>query len=266
MPGSRLNDTEHKLLKWWENSKTFDYPILQSISVEGDPGLRGIQKLKIEFNYPITVVCGRNGCGKTTILALASLGFHSPQNHLPYSARRRPKKEENFTYYTFSDFFFKGPNDPDITGVKIKWIYKGIEKPKELEIQKQSTKWMRYERRPQRPVHYFGLSRCVPAIENSTLRSHFGNSPKKNKTNTLNEDFCQRLSDIMGRQYSNAEVMSSSRYSVRAYEDGTTSSSSFNMGAGEDILIDLLYLLQKSPKGSLIGLSRTCGDKHGLLK
>ncbi len=252
MPGSRLNDTERQLGQWWQNSQNFEYPILQSLSVEGNPGLRGIQKLEIEFNYPITVVCGRNGCGKTTILALASLGFHAPPNHLPFNARRSQKKGENFSYYTFSDFFFKGPNDPDITGVKIKWIYKGIEKQKYLEIQKQSTKWMRYERRPQRPVHYFGLSRCIPAIENITLRSHFGNSSKKNKTNSLDDDFCRRLSDIMGRNYSSAEIMLSSRYSVRAYEDSNTSSSSFNMGAGEDILIDLLYLLQQSPKGSLI--------------
>jgi|SRR5262245_40979559 len=119
MPGVRLNDTERNLLKWWQNSQSFPYAALRRISINGDPGLRGIQELSIDFNYPLTVVCGKNGCGKTTALALAALGFHSPPEHFPINARRRPRQKENFTYYTFRDFFFKGPNDPDITGVEV---------------------------------------------------------------------------------------------------------------------------------------------------
>ena len=52
--------------------------MLRSISIKGRPGLRGIQDLSINFNYPLTVISGKNGCGKTTALALAALGFHSP--------------------------------------------------------------------------------------------------------------------------------------------------------------------------------------------
>jgi energy-coupling factor transporter ATP-binding protein EcfA2 len=251
MPGSRLNQTERDLLRWWNNGNNFKYPLLKSISITGNPGLRGIQDLTVEFNYPLTVISGRNGCGKTTILALAALGFHSPESHCSLNAYRKKKLGEDYTYYTFKDFFFKGPTDPDITGVEIEWAYKEAET---IKIRKKSNKWMRYERRPIRPVHYLGLNRIVPAIEQSTLRHHFGSitSIRRTKAKALNADFCRYLNDIMGRSYTGAEVLSSSNYSVRTFTSGNSASSSFNMGAGEDALIDLLYLLQESPPGALI--------------
>jgi predicted ATP-binding protein involved in virulence len=98
MFGVRLNDTERNLLKWWQNSQSFPYAILRRISSNGDPGLRGIHELSLDFNYPLTVVCGKNGCGKTTALAVAALEFHFPPEHFSINARRRPRQKENFTY------------------------------------------------------------------------------------------------------------------------------------------------------------------------
>jgi len=101
MPGAHLNSSECRLLKWWKNSNNFPYPILKQISIKGDPGLRSIKDLSIEFKYPLTVICGKNGVGKTTILALAALAYHSPEEHYPKNTLRKPRIRENFTYYTF---------------------------------------------------------------------------------------------------------------------------------------------------------------------
>jgi hypothetical protein len=248
MPGARLNNTERRLLGWWQNSEGFPYPTLRRVSIKGDPGLRGLQELSIDFNYPLTVVCGKNGSGKTTVLALAALGFHSPHAHFPINAHRRPRKSEHFTYYTFRDFSFKGPNDPDITGVEVLWEY---DNGKKIRIQKRSDKWMSYERRPPRPVHYLGIRRSLPAIQQSVLRSHFGGKGKGSEVKALNSAFRDRLGDIMGRCYDEAGVISSSMYSVRSCKFGNVYSS-FNMGSGEDILIHLMYLLQECPDGSII--------------
>jgi|GEM_PF-663921 len=249
MPGTRLNDTERHLLDWWQNATSTRYPTLRHISVSGDLGIRGIKKLDLDFAYPLTVICGKNGCGKTTVLALAALGFHSPPGHKPINALRHPHLGEDFTYYTFQDFFFKGPSDPDITGTELSWTYKGANK---VTIKKRTEKWMHYERRPQRPVHYLGIRRNVPAIEQNVLRLHFKNGLSGMETKSLNADFRRYLSDIMGRTYDETDVLSSSSYSLRKCRIGESSFSSFNSGSGEDVLIDFLYLLQECPAGSLI--------------
>ncbi len=225
--------------------------MLRSLAIDGSLGLRGIQDLKIDFEYPLTVICGRNGCGKTTVLALSALGFHSPEDHAPLNARRRPKLGQGNSHYTFSDFFFRGPSDPDITGVEISWNYQGT---KEIKIRKQTDKWMHYERRPERPVHYLGVVRSIPAVEQNVLRSRFKANYNSGKSWSLNSEFCSRLTDIMGRPYDEAGVMSSDRYFMRRCTSGN-SYSSFNMGAGEDILIDFLYMLQESPIGSMLVVS-----------
>ena len=58
MPGTHLNDTEQDLMKWWTYEKSPTYPSLRKLSIEGDPGIRGIKKLNVDFKYPLTVICG----------------------------------------------------------------------------------------------------------------------------------------------------------------------------------------------------------------
>ncbi|MDD2297770.1 MAG: AAA family ATPase [Sphaerochaetaceae bacterium] len=236
-------------MKWWQSEKSTEYATLRHISVSGDMGIRGIKRLDLDFHYPLTVVCGKNGSGKTTVLALAALGFHSPPGHKPINALRKPRRGENFTYYTFQDFFFKGPSDPDITGTELSWTYKGANT---ITIKKRTEKWMHYERRPRRPVHYLGVRRIVPAIEQNVLRLHFRSDLSGMKTKSLNSEFRKYLSNIMGRAYDETDIMSSSSYSLRKCKIGESSFSSFNSGSGEDILMEFLYVLQECPTGSLI--------------
>jgi len=261
MPGMRLNDTERGLLHIWNESKDYPYPTLRRILIKSgsvssssdNPGLRGIQEFEINFEYPLTVICGKNGSGKSTILALAALGFHSPNGHVPMNASRKPKQGQDFTYYTFRDFFFKGPGDPDITGVEITWKYLDADRTQnELSIRKQSAKWMRYERRPKRPVHHLGAFRAIPAIEQNVLRSHFRSTRRHRSPKILNDEFRTRFSNIMNRPYDEVDIIQSDKYYIRACKSGSTYCSSFNLGSGEDIIINLLYQLQQCPEGSLI--------------
>ena len=254
MPGRRLNDTEKKLMGWWDNLSTDSpHPMLKGMSIKGSPGLRGITDLDVTFNYPLTVICGQNGSGKTTLLALSALAFHSPDNHHSYQARNYNKKNSN-SYYTFVDFFFKGNADPDITGVEITWNYDGGELPesrKAKTIRKQTNKWMKYKTRPKRPVHYFGASRVLPAIERNVLRGHFRVNRSQHKIVKLDDDFRKIFCEILGRKYSAATITQAEKHSIQSCEYGS-SYTSFNMGAGEDILLELLYYLQEAPSGSLI--------------
>ena len=171
MPGSQLTQTEQRLKAWWQSTTTrFNYPVLSELSVRGERGLRGIRDASVSFDYPLTVLCGRNGTGKSTILALAALAFHAPPGHQPLNAMRAPDRGSGTTYYTFRDFFYRGPGDPDTTGVEVTWRYRGSPAPNPITIRKDSDKWMRYERRPRRPVHHVGIARVLPAIERRVLR------------------------------------------------------------------------------------------------
>lgn len=256
MPGNRLNDTERALQKKWNSHGNYSLA-LKSISVNGTPGIRGIQKLNLEFQYPLTAIAGRNGTGKTTLLAIAALGFHAPDNHFSRGSKIRATQSKNknnsqsvknYSALTFSDFFYKGPNDPDISGVNISWKYQN---GKELSITKSSNKWMHYERRQIRPVHYLGISRTLPAIEQSILKFRFSPRKKSNHNTGLNAEYVKRLNEIMGREYSAASELSSDSYKIRTCST-KFQYSSFNMGAGEDVIIDILTTLQNCPDNSLI--------------
>lgn len=252
MPGYRLSDNERNYGMWWNNCESFPHPVLKGISISGAPGLRGITNIDINFDYPLTAICGKNGSGKTTLLALSALAFHSIEGHHSYQARNYNLKNSK-SYYTFVDFFFKGKDDPDITGVKISWKYEGNlpANRKERTIEKKSKQWMKYHTRPKRSVHYFGASRILPAIEKNVLRGHFRVNSSRHRNIHLNEEYRRVFCEILGRQYDDAAIATSEKYSLRTCTYGS-SYTSFNMGAGEDTLIELLYHLQEAQNGSLI--------------
>ncbi len=254
MPGSRLSGTEKGLQKWWESSPT-PFPVLRSMRVVG---LRGIGELEVHFEHPVTAICGRNGAGKSTLLALVALAFGGTRGLVPPGAARRPLAGEDFSYYTFRDFFFRGMGDPEYGNVEIDWRYDGPLKRMDgravtspVSVRKQSSKWMRYERRPERAVYFVGAIRSVPAVERSVLRNHFG-AARTGPTKPLDARFLKRLGEIMGRDYSDAATVTVTRYSLRKCASGGSPYSSFNMGAGEDILIEILQVLHDAPLGALV--------------
>lgn len=254
MPGRHLSGVEESLAKRWaaDSDDAYPKPTLRGIVIDGEPGLRGIRHLDVAFDYPITAICGRNGSGKTTLLALAALAFHGKKGKKAKVRQQRSAPSLYPPYYTFKDFFFKGPTDPDVSGVKVTWRYRGAATlDNELSITKGSTKWMHYERRPTRPVVYVGERRILPAIEHSVLRQHFGSSIRPRLRRPLSPEYCEKLSRVMGRPYRSAETVHSDRYSVRSCE-AQAAYSSFNMGAGEDVLIELFVALQDCPPGSLV--------------
>lgn len=218
----------------------------------GGTGLRGIGPIDLEFRYPLTVVSGRNGTGKSTLLALAALAFHQVPGHLPINALRKPKPGENSTYYTFGDFFFRGPGDAAAAGFRWAWTYEDAAGRRTIEMSRSSDKkWMNYERRPARPVHFIGIGRTVPAIERRVLRHHFPIRSTAESDIPLDPEFKPLFERLMQRGYADAAVMQTRGHVLRRVSADVTYSS-FNMGAGEDLLIELLFRLQSAPRGALV--------------
>jgi predicted ATPase len=73
---------------------------LNSVSLRG---FRGIEDLTVDFSYPVTVLAGRNGCGKSTVLFAAGCAYDTEQmlspaklfpNFIPTSVRLSPLEEQ----------------------------------------------------------------------------------------------------------------------------------------------------------------------------
>jgi len=77
-----------------------------------DGELRGLSDLKLQFRYPITAISGKNGTGKSTVLACVACGFHNTSSGFRSLNRRIP-------YYTFSDFFIQSAEEEPLAFVSI---------------------------------------------------------------------------------------------------------------------------------------------------
>ena len=95
MPGRHLNHIERRLLERWNAGFG---PSLRTIEIMGGPSLRGLGGVTVDFRYPLTVLAGKNGTGKSTLLACAACAY---RNTGPYELWVLGGK-----YFRFSDFFF----------------------------------------------------------------------------------------------------------------------------------------------------------------
>jgi len=68
------SQTDLRLRKWFQNS--LDQQLLREITLSSGT-LRGMSKFQINIDYPLLAIAGRNGAGKSTVLAMAACAFHS---------------------------------------------------------------------------------------------------------------------------------------------------------------------------------------------
>ncbi|MDM5117309.1 ATP-binding protein [Aeromonas hydrophila] len=52
--------------------------------------MRGLTAFELEFTYPITAIAGKNGSGKSTILALACCAYHNDKSFPLFIKKVRP--------------------------------------------------------------------------------------------------------------------------------------------------------------------------------
>ena len=119
MPGRHLSNDEKGLLNLWNNPPpNLARPFLESVAVSG--GLRGIAALLVPFRFPISALCGKNGVGKSTILALAALAHHSPPGwNIPNWLYQPRSRSSDRSYYTFGDFFVRATSDQSFDGISV---------------------------------------------------------------------------------------------------------------------------------------------------
>lgn len=249
----RETKTDIQLRDWFSNDHT--KALLRGIRlVTGE--LRGLTPLNLPINYPILAVAGRNGAGKSTILALACCAYHNKKDGYRLPKRKTP-------YYTFSDFFIQHPEELSPQGVDVqygiahnKWkksenFPDGIGIGWQRRFKKKGGKWNDYGDRVKRNVAFLGIDRIVPHAERSQSRSYskvFKNTVQKGWEDKVKEV----VGSILGKTYDSFRYLEHSKYSLPIVKVGETAYSGFNMGAGENALFEIFSVLYDCGKGALL--------------
>lgn len=218
--------------------------------------LRGINALDITFQYPITAIAGRNGAGKSTILALACCAYHNTK-----SGFKLPKR--NNSYYTFSDFFVQHPEEVPPQGIVIeyyiaynKWkktpaLPDGVGLGMQRRHKKKGGKWNDYDDRVKKNVVFLGIERIVPHSERSQSRSYskvFSDAAPKGWEDNVKE----AVGFVLGRTYDKFRYVEYSKYSLPVVQVGSVIYSGFNMGAGENALFEIFSTIYSCGNGALL--------------
>jgi len=218
--------------------------------------IRGLKPFQMEFDYPITAIAGKNGCGKSSILALAACAFHNGKESVPLIHRK-------VSYYTFSDFFIQSIGEIPPEGIQISyhiahnnWKVTESDSQKEgIKFQRRSKpqggKWNDYDLRVKRPVVFFGIERVVPHSEKSISRSYRRQFSKVQREG-WEEKVKECVGFILGANYDDFEYRKHSKYRLPFVDKQGDSYSGFNMGAGENTLFEIFSIIYTVPDGALI--------------
>ena len=207
--------------------------------------MRGLTRSSsLRFRYPITAIAGRNGTGKTTALALVACAYHNKADAYNPLSRRHP-------YYTFSDFFVQTTEEVAPQGIDIfyeilydKWRPshsrpEGKGRAWQKRWKSHGGKWNDYALRAPRNVVFYGIDRIVPATERSVYRS-YRNYFREQCEEGWESGVKEAVARILGKSYAKLWFKTHKKYKLPMMESEGRLLSGFNMGAGENALVNIL--------------------------
>ncbi len=249
----KYSQTEKDNLAWFrrDDSKA----TLLSINLTKGQ-IRGLSPFKIEFTYPIAAIAGKNGSGKTTILALAACAYHNREDGFKLPWRK-------YAYYTFSDFFIQTQEEVHPEGINIRYlILHNAWRPTpqlpdgkgpgwQRRWKNKGGKWNDYELRVKRGVIYFGIERVVPHSEKSVSKS-YRNIFRKAESQGWEPQVKEIVGRILNKDYNEFWYKKYSKYRLPLVETEDELYSGFNMGAGENALFEIFSTIFACDHGVLL--------------
>lgn len=245
----RESEIDRKNRQWFANNKSCN--TLQKIAIE-QSSIRGLGKFDMSFNYPITVMVGENGSGKSTVLSLVSCAFHNNTSFCPMSLLSNTTKQRR--HYTYSDFFaFTAAERGIMADIKITSTFL-TDKSKNSDTRSKSPKgkWKDYDTRPKRAVSFLGINRILPPSESQTYRNYSGSFGANKLTPEASRELADNMNKVFGRDYTGITQSSHHKYRLYGCTRSTGSYTGFNMGAGENAVLQLLYEILTAGNGALI--------------
>ncbi len=212
-------------------------------------GLRGIRDLRVPFSFPVTVLAGANGCGKSTVLFALACAYEQREAH----ARRF---SPTALFPDFRPSRSTRPNQPgdERHAAEVAFSYVHENQPLRLRWGRTKDKWnrsffgMKRGQQPNREVYL----RTLASLSNpSELRSVLQLAQRKFEVEEIdasNIAFAQR---ILSFRYSRLSLMTQKLKSVLFAERGEeevpiqAKYSEFHMSAGERAVLRLSISISK---------------------
>lgn len=249
----RESDKDKKLRKWFVNDMSRG--LLRGIKLK-DGSLRGLTPFKFEIDYPITAIAGRNGAGKSTVLAMACCAYHNRNNGFKLKSRSK-------TYYTFSDFFVQYTEEVPPEGIDIFYLFahnswkKSDDYPDGVGLGQQRRwkgkhgKWNDYAARVKSDVVFLGVQRVVPHSERSQSKS-YSKVFKDPGQRGWEGEVAKTVGYILGKEYSSLRYLTHSKYILPVVQSANIKYSGLNMGAGENALFEIFRIIYSCDSGALV--------------
>ncbi len=222
-------------------------------------GFRGVNLPELILQSPITVLSGVNGTGKSTIAQLAVCAYS------------RDSAGEQLRFYV-KDYFPVSVMDPKpfVDQATVRFEYAappGLEPQKVTTSRSAKNSWTGYKRQPPKSVFYVGLTHFLPKVERKDMSVYAGARISIDNVNKLDDTIRKHLSGVIGKNYSNAELLditlNRSSTTIARVTHANTQYSENHMGFGEGRMFYLVSLLEKAPLKSLIIIEEPETSLHG---
>ncbi len=211
-------------------------------------GVRGIQDISLDFEWPVTVIAGTNGSGKTTILQLCSAAYQNPngggRNYRIGEWVRHALGEQSPVYGEVAsvEYHFEGETSP----LQIPYVA--------------STRRWGYPRRgnPTRQAVFFGVGHFSPRIEKKDRLNLLGARIGIRRSTQFTAQVLQSISTILGTTYEAGcthLVGTADEYwtdTVAEIQRGNRSYGEPHMGAGEQKVVRMVTAIEALPDRSLV--------------
>lgn len=187
----------------------------------------------------LTAILGPNGSGKSTILHLLACGYNTT--------------DQNGTDFRYPSFFlpvsYPDKGQYSWEGTSFTYYYYLNQKERPLNVSKSTSRWMRYNKRPDRWVSYIGIETCVPDIEKEKLKSHISYISLSQMSPSILDD----ARYILRKDYAECQVCRRrDKRTNKRVKVGSTLYSSLSMGAGEQRVFTILEAVDKAEPYGLI--------------
>jgi len=163
---------------------------LQMVSING---LRGWGGQSVEFNFPVVAIVGENGSGKSTLLKAAACVYGHDD------------KKKRF----YPTTFFVETVWDRIQGVTIDFRVKRGSDVASNRITKPTQRWRVPDNAPKRNVFLLDISRTLPLDASVGYAKIARSAASEIESAEIDDNFKERLSHIMSRDYKKARFATS---------------------------------------------------------